>query len=107
MNPSVSHGGSRKNLLGESPTAQLIEKYSNELQVTPETPPAFIVLSSDDKTVPPINSTRYYEALIAHQVPATMHIYPIGGHGFGFRDSFTYKRQWTEELEKWLRELNK
>ena len=107
MNPSVSHGGSRKNLLGESPTAQLIEKYSNELQVTPETPPAFIVLSSDDKTVPPINSTRYYEALIAHQVPATMHIDPIGGHGFGFRDSFTYKRQWTEELEKWLRELNK
>lgn len=46
-------------------------------------------------------------ALLRHQVPATLHIYPIGGHGWGYRDSFTYKREWTGELEKWLREINK
>lgn len=107
MDLSISHKGSRKNLLGESPAESLLTKFSNELQVTTETPPAFIALSGDDKTVPPANSIRYYEALIANKIPATMHIYPIGGHGWGFRDSFTYKRQWTEELEKWLRELNK
>ncbi len=107
MDPSISHGGSRKNLLGDSPSGNLINKYSNELQVTQNTPPAFIALSSDDRTVPPANSIRYYEALIANKVPTTMHIYPIGGHGWGFRDAFTYKPQWTGELEKWLRELNK
>ncbi len=112
MDTSISHGGSRKNLLGDnlsgtSPSDELIKKYSNELQVTPETPPAFIALSSDDKTVPPANSIRYYEALIANKVMATMHIYPIGGHGWGFRDSFIYKRQWTDELETWIRTLNK
>lgn len=106
MDAAIAHAGSRKNLLGEAPSAELQAKYSNELQVAPNTPPAFIALSSDDKTVPPANSLRYYEALIAHKVSASMHIYPIGGHGWGFRDSFVYKHQWTGELEKWLRELN-
>ena len=64
------------------------------------------MLSADDKSVPPANSLGYFQALLEHNVPATMHIYPIGGHGWGFRDSFTYKRQWTEELEKWLREIS-
>ncbi len=107
MDAEVTHKGSRTNLLGKEPTDEEVKLFSNELQVTTETPPAFIVLSSDDKTVPPANSIRYYEALIANKVSATMHIYPTGGHGFGFRDTFIYKRQWTEELEKWLRELNK
>ena len=68
------------------------------------TPQAFIMLSSDDRAVPPANSINYYNALIANRVPAAMHIYPVGGHGWGFRDSFKYKRQWTGELEKWLHE---
>ncbi len=106
MDASFTHAGSRKNLLGENPTAELIKKYSNELQVTQDTPPAFIALSSNDKSVVPANSLRYYEALIDHKVPVAIHIYPIGGHGWGFRDTFIYKRQWTDELEKWLRELN-
>lgn len=105
MDASITHEGSRKNLLGDTPSEELIRKYSNELQVSSDTPPAFIALSNDDKTVPPANSIRYCEALAAHKVPASMHIYPIGGHGWGFRDSFVYKRQWTGELEKWLREI--
>ena len=67
-------------------------------------PQAFIVLSADDGAVPPMNSIGYFLALNQQKVPVSMHIYPIGGHGWGFRDNFTYKRQWTEELEKWLRD---
>jgi acetyl esterase/lipase len=104
MNASYTHGGSRENLITKTPTTELEKKYSNELQVTAETPQAFITLSSDDKGVPPQNSVNYYLALLKNNVPATMHIYPTGGHGWGFRDNFIYKRQWTGELEKWLRD---
>ena len=105
LNPT--HHGSRDNLLGKNASQELLTLYSNELQVTPQTPPAFIMHSSDDKSVPVNNSVDYYTALVKNGVSATMHLYPIGGHGWGFRDSFTYKRQWTGELEKWLREINK
>lgn len=100
----ATHGGSRRCLLGENPSQELIKKYSNELQVTPDTPQAFITLSSDDAGVPASNSTNYYLALVNNKVSATLHAYPSGGHGWGFRDSFLYKRQWTGELEKWLRD---
>lgn len=106
MRPGITHAGSRTNLLGSEPTAALEEKYSLERRVNSRTPQAFLMLSADDKSVPPANSLGYFQALLEHNVPATMHIYPIGGHGWGFRDSFTYKRQWTEELEKWLREIS-
>lgn len=105
MDKKLTHGGSRDNLLGKNPSAELVEKYSNEKQVTPQTPPAFIMHSSDDKVVPVENSVNYYLALVKNNVPASLHIYPIGGHGWGYNDSFIYKRQWTDELEKWLREL--
>ena len=96
MLKGVTHSGSRKNLLGETPSAELEQKYSLERQVSPQTPQTFIMLSADDAGVLPINGIGYF--------PATLHVYPTGGHGWGFRDSFTYKRQWTGELEKWLRE---
>lgn len=104
MDANFTHAGSRENLITKNPSADLIAKYSNELQVNAQTPQAFITLSSDDKAVLPQNSINYYLALLKHNVPATMHIYPTGGHGWGFRDNFTYKRQWTDELEKWLRD---
>ncbi|WP_308759763.1 alpha/beta hydrolase [uncultured Bacteroides sp.] len=104
MQKGITHGGSRKNLLGENPSQELEQKYSLERQVSPRTPQAFIMLSSDDDAVPPINGIGYFLALRDHKVPASLHAYPTGGHGWGFRDSFTYKRQWTEELEKWLRD---
>lgn len=105
MDLSNCHKGSRENLLGKQPSEEMIKLYSNEAQVTENTPPAFIMHSSDDKTVPVANSVNYYMELVKHNVPASLHIYPIGGHGWGFRDNFTYKRQWTGELEKWLREI--
>ena len=104
---NATHGGSRDNLLGKNASQELLTCYSNELQVTPQTPPAFIMHSSDDRAVPVKNSIDYYTALVKNGVSATMHLYPIGGHGWGFHDYFTYKRQWTGELEKWLREINK
>lgn len=105
VNPT--HQGSKDNLLGKNPTQELQNLYSNELQVTPQTPPAFIMHSSDDKAVPVSNSVDYYTALVKNGVSASMHLYPIGGHGWGFRDNFIYKRQWTGELEKWLHEIIK
>lgn len=104
MIKGVTHEGSRRNLIGENPSTELEQKYSLERQVSPRSPQAFIMLSGDDGAVPPINGIGYYLALLEQKVPSTLHVYPTGGHGWGFRDNFTYKRQWTEELEKWLRE---
>ena len=104
MDADKTHMGSRKALLGENPSDELVKLYSNELQVTPDTPKAFIMLSSDDGAVPPANSIDYYTALINNKVKTSLHTYPVGGHGWGFRDKFPYKRQWTGELEKWLNE---
>ena len=102
-----THAGSRENLLGKQPDPALMEEYSNERQVTPQTPPAFIMHSSDDRAVPIANSLKYTEALVGNGVPVSLHVYPIGGHGWGYRDNFIYKRQWTGELGKWLRTLNR
>ena len=97
-----THDGSVYGLLGGEPSQDLIELYSNQKQVTPDTPPAFILAASDDTLVPVKNSLLYYEALIENQVSATMHIYPTGGHGFGWGDNYIYKSDWSDELEKWL-----
>ena len=105
MNPEYTHIYSRYFLLGRYPTEEEDSYYSNELQVTEQTPPAFILVSSDDDIVPVENSVNYYLALLEKGVSATMHIYSTGGHGWGFKDSFIYKRQWTGELEKWLNGL--
>lgn len=105
MDLSICHKGSRERLIGKTPTDELVQLYSNELQVSAQTPPAFIMHSSDDRVVPVENSLRYYQALVKNKVPASLHCYPTGGHGWGYNDNFKYKRQWTGELEKWLREL--
>lgn len=107
MDPEYTHRSTHDNLLGKQPAKEEEDDFSNELHVDGNTPPAFILHSSDDRSVPVAHSLNYYMALLRHQVPATLHIYPIGGHGWGYRDSFTYKREWTGELEKWLREINK
>ncbi len=107
MDPDYVHGVSRACLLGDNPSKELERRFSNELQVTAQTPPAFIMHSTNDKSVPVANSVNYYLALVRNNVSAALHIYPTGGHGWGYNDSFQYKRQWTGELEKWLREVNK
>lgn len=101
----ATHQGSKNNLLGNDPDENLVNFYSNELQVNEQTPPAFIMHSSDDKSVPVINSINYYQAMVKHGVSASMHLYPIGGHGWGYNESFPYKPQWKNELEKWLKEI--
>ena len=105
MKQEYTHGGSRQNLLGSDPTKDNVEAYSNELRVTSDTPPAFIMLSGDDDVVPIQNSFSDYLALLQHKVPAEMHVYPSGGHGWGYLENFFFKKQWIFELEEWLKNL--
>lgn len=102
MQEGVTHQGSRQNLLGENPDAESVRRYSLQNSVDGDTPPAFIMLSADDTVVPPKNSFDYASALIGNGVPVEMHVYPTGGHGWGFGDYFPYKPQWTMELDAWL-----
>lgn len=100
---SFGHMGSRKNLIGEGNDWKMVEKYSNELQVTPETPPTFLVLADDDKTVPPRNSAEFYLALKRNNVPAEMHIFQQGGHGFGMNKKNLPVDQWPNLFYDWLK----
>ena len=95
------------NLLGKNPAKELEEYYSAEQHVTENTPPAFIAHSTNDNSVPIEVSIDYYLALIHKNVSASIHVYPYGGHGWGFNDAFVYKPLWTEELSKWLSELRR
>ncbi|MDR1342590.1 MAG: alpha/beta hydrolase [Prevotellaceae bacterium] len=106
MDKSVSHQGSRRQLIGENPAPEQERAYSNELWVTPQTPPTILFLSNDDKTVHPRNSTDFYAALKRSDVPAAMYIFPSGGHGWGMRSTFAYHRAWTVLLKNWLREAS-
>ncbi|MAW94342.1 MULTISPECIES: alpha/beta hydrolase [unclassified Leeuwenhoekiella] len=98
---SLAHKGSRTNLLGEKPSSDLILKFSNELLVTNNTPPAFIFHSGDDRTVLVGNSLKYYEALYKNNVPAELMIYPSGGHGYGLNNPSTPSK-WIEECTNWM-----
>ncbi len=100
MQDSLTHIDSRNHLLGKEPSKELINEYSNELKVDQDSPPAYITHAGDDKTVDIDNSIAYYESLRHHRVPAEMHIYPKGGHGFVFRMS-----DWMEPLFKWIKNL--
>lgn len=98
---SIGHIGSRNHLLGKSPTREKILSYSNELHVTPETPPTFIIHASDDEVVKPKNSIAFYESLLKHKVPSELHIYERGAHGFGM-DNPTTEEKWMVSLQNWL-----
>ena len=103
MDKSFTRMGSHDNLLGKDASADLEKEFSNEKQVTKETPRAFIVYSDDDKVVPPANGVNYYLALNKKGVPSVLHIYPTGGHGWGIREDFLYKSEMQNELTSWLR----
>ena len=100
-----AHAGSRKNLLGENPSRQLIEKYSLEKQVTVTTPPAFIVHAADDKAVNPRNSLMFYNALLDKSISASLHIFPNGGHAIALRNNPGSTETWTNLCEMWLTEM--
>lgn len=105
MDESFTHYGSRKNLLGENPSQELVDRFSNEKRVDEFTPPAFIIFAADDNVVPPLNGLKFTDALIDNNVPVTFMLYPTGGHGFGNRNSLLYYEQFMKELDKWLEEL--
>ncbi|WP_254245153.1 alpha/beta hydrolase [Hymenobacter sp. BRD67] len=98
---SLMHKNSRDNLLGTTPSPEQVRHYSAELNVSAQTPPTFIVHAEDDKTVPVQNSLVFYQALRRHGVPAELHIYPHGGHGFGLNNKTT-KDQWMDRLQNWM-----
>ena len=83
LDTTITHRGSRNNLIGTSPSAALTDHFSNEKQITKETPPAFLVHSTDDRTVPVMNSILYYQGLLMNRITAEMHIFQRGGHGYG------------------------
>jgi acetyl esterase/lipase len=95
------HKGSSDQLIGKSPSTEMIELYSNEIQVSKETPPAFLVHAGDDNAVPVKNSIAYYEACQKYNIPSGMVIYPKGGHGFGMNNKTT-KEKWMNNVKNWM-----
>jgi acetyl esterase/lipase len=106
MNAESTHMGSRIQLIGENPTQQWVQRYSNEQQVTKETPPTFLVHATDDNAVPVTNTVLFYQALVKAGVSAEMHVYPTGGHGFALAVGKGYLQTWSDRLADWLRNLN-
>jgi len=105
MQPPNVHKGSRNNLLGQNPSLELIDSFSNELRVTTETPPTFLVHSEDDSGVPVGNSISYFQALQRNKVPAELHIYQKGGHGYGLAKGRGTESTWPEACRAWLKQL--
>jgi acetyl esterase/lipase len=98
---SIGHTGSRDQLIGKNPTKDKIDFYSNELQVGKDTPPAFLVHASDDSGVNPENSVVFYQQLLKFKVPAELHLYQRGEHGFGMNNKMT-SDQWMDRCEAWI-----
>ena len=103
MRKSITHMGSRINLLGRHPSQALVRLYSNELQVNKNTPPAFLSQSMDDNVVPVQNSIDYALALHKYKIPVELHLYERGGHGYGMgRNPHETQSTWPEACAKWL-----
>jgi len=105
MQDSITHHDSKQWLLGKDPNSAIVQLLSNETQVTPQTPPAFIVHCDDDDCVLPENSIYFYNALRKAHVPAEIHIFSKGGHGFGIRPQAGPAAQWPVLCESWMRQL--
>jgi acetyl esterase/lipase len=99
-----THGGSKRNLLGPDPDPAVVEQFSNEKQVTAETPPAFLAHAKDDTAVPPVNSRMFIEALQAHGVTGRYLELPNGGHGLNWYKGPSWDA-WQRESLVWLEEI--
>ncbi len=100
MTDKLTHAGSRRNLLGENPSAEKISFFSNELQVTDQTPSTYLTHTGDDTVVDVDNSIVFYEALRYHKVAAEMHLYPKGDHGFVLS---LPTEEWMSPLFLWMK----
>ncbi|SFD11272.1 alpha/beta hydrolase [Algibacter pectinivorans] len=105
MQDDFTHKGSQTNLLGSNPDDALKARFSNELQVTKDTPPTFLVHAGDDMVVPVENSLKLYNALKINGIKTEMHIYPYGSHGFGLAIGQGYLESWTNRFYDWLMEF--
>jgi len=105
MQEDITHKGSKRNLLGENPDKELADFMSNELQITTETPPTFLIHTTDDTAVPVENSIRFYEGLKKAGVPAEMHIYKHGRHGVGLGTGHGAVSTWPGVCAEWLKGL--
>jgi dipeptidyl aminopeptidase/acylaminoacyl peptidase len=100
MKDGLTHSGSRTNLLGEKPTTNQIEFFSNELHINSTTPPTWLTHTGDDNVVPVENSIRFYQELIRNKVPAEMHLYPKGNHGFVLSQK---PEEWMQSVFDWMK----
>lgn len=104
FDPEIAHMGSRRNLLGKETSAEEELYYSNEKQVTAETPPTILIHADNDKSVVPENSVAFYLALRKYGIPAALHIFTLGGHGFSFAEGKGAVEMWPKVCEAWLKE---
>jgi len=102
MNRPYTHNGSRENLLGKIPSQEYLDYYSNDLQVREDTPPAILIHSDDDEGVLPENSIQYYLALRKYNIPAALHIWEDGGHGYGLGNDKGSVKSWAKICEEWM-----
>ena len=106
QNSPATHYGSRENLLGEIPNQELVDYYSNELQVKFDTPPAILIHTNEDSGVPPENSIFYYLALREYDIPAAIHIWEKGEHGLGLAKGEKAFQSWPKICKEWMIERN-
>ena len=103
QNSPETHYGSRQNLVGKTPANELVDYYSNELQVKHDTPPAILIHTNEDSAVPPENSILYYLALRKYNIPAAIHIWEKGRHGLGFAKDGEYAfKSWPQITKEWM-----
>jgi acetyl esterase/lipase len=103
MKDTYEHSNSKKVLLGKQPDSLLQERFSPGYQVNEKTPPAFIVHASNDSTVPAVASIQYYSALRKFSIPAELHIYETGGHGFGLARNRNTESEWPQACLNWMK----
>lgn len=106
MDSTYTHAGSRKNLIGKNPSDKMEKLYSNEKQVTRKTPRAYLCWAEDDATVPEKNSILYVAALKKKKVPVSFKSFSKGGHGFGYRSTYSFHKEMVEDLTKWMKETD-
>tara|TARA_B100001113_G_C21116552_1_gene625572 strand:- start:1646 stop:2590 length:945 start_codon:yes stop_codon:yes gene_type:complete len=102
MKKSITHYGTRENLIGKNPSEEKIKFFSGEHNVSYETPPTILIHSNDDTAVKPENSINYFLALKKHNIPAALHIWEKGGHGYGISEAKGAIRSWPEVVRDWM-----
>jgi len=105
MDTTITHRGTRNNLIGPDPAEKNVNRFSNEKQITGDTPPAFLVHSSDDNAVPVMNSIGYYLGLQKNKIPTELHIFQKGGHGYGLSPNGGTESSWPGLCITWLKAM--